>query len=316
MRAAVLLALLVAIVARGEAKKQPLRMKPRAGSPQPNERPPSSNSMHGAMEAFHRQRANDLSQLSEPQLEAKLRKAYAPDDVMQDIRKARYSSGNGRVRLAPKQAMIDALGQIEDWAEEARAKQLSALVVWARRAGAPEAAVAAALSPGTSSAAARATLSAVGAGSRLSRSSTRTAPSAAALANDAEALLLLAPPATTDAGRLYATAAGLCTSGTELERLNANHSALTAAASKDPHFPTTAALEQARTEREKDVAARKSEKVVAVQCICPAPPRVLYSSPAATARLEAGKFRARCGTARLSTDAIAWSARRTLMRPA
>jgi hypothetical protein len=268
-----LLLLLLALCATiCDAKKQPLRLKQSGTVPQEKQRAPK-DSLYGAMEAFHRQRVGQLSELSEQQLETKLRQAHAPDDVLDDIRKARYLSRRGRVRLAPKEAMIDALAAIEDVAEGARAKPLSALVVWARRAGAPAAAVTAALLAGTSVAEARAALAAVGAGSSLGpRSSSSTAPSAGVLANDAEGLLSLVPPATVDAERLYTMAAQLCESGTELTRLNSQHTALATKAKQGPEFPTAQGIDRARAEREQNAKARDNAKVVPVRaCIASVP---------------------------------------------
>ena len=106
-------------------------------------------------------------------------------------------------------------------------------------------------------------LTAVSAGSQLSRSSKRPAPSASTLAEDAEALLLLKPPATDDAARLYTVAAGMCATGAELIQLNAAHGALAAAsASKDDSFPTADKVAQAQIRRERDISARENKKVV------------------------------------------------------
>ena len=77
-------------------------------------------------------RTRQMIGLSEQQLEAKLREAHVPDDVMDGIRKASYLSRRGRERLAPKEAMVDALSMIEDAAEDARAEPLSALATGAR----------------------------------------------------------------------------------------------------------------------------------------------------------------------------------------
>jgi hypothetical protein len=264
MRLALVLALLV-LGTVCDAKKQPLRLKQSGSQKQRPPPPPKENSMYAAMEAFHRERVGQLSELSEQQLESKLRQAHAPDAVIADIWKARYLSRRGRVRLAPKEAMVDALSSIEDAAEAVRSKPLSALVLWTRRSGAPAAAVAAALSPGTPVAEARAALTAVGAGSSLARSSSTTGPSADVLANDAEKLLSLVPPAAADAGRLYAMAAELCESGAELARLNSQHAALVAEAKKGPDFPTAQDIDQARTEREKNAETRSSAKLVPVR---------------------------------------------------
>ena len=268
MRLSPLIVLLaVSQVAVCVAKKQPLRFKQSSDGNRAveKERPPPPNSMYGAMEEFHRQRTRQMSGLSEQQLEAKLREAHVPDDVMDDIRKARYLSRRGRVRLAPKEAMVDALSTIEDTAEDVRAKPLSALVAWARRAGAPTAAMTAALSAGTPVAQARATLAAVGAGSSLSRSSSTEAPSAEVLANDAEGLLLLHPPAVADAARLYTRAAELCRTGAELGLLNSKHATLAAEAKKNPEFPTVNGIDLARAEREQNMEASKSAKTVPVR---------------------------------------------------
>ena len=280
MRPPLLLLLLLLGATVCNAKKQPLRLK-QSGAQKEQAAP--ENSLHGAMEAFHRQRVGQLSELSEQQLESKLRQAHAPNDVLDDIRKARYVSRRGRVRLAPKEAMVDALAAIEDAAEGARVKPLSTLVVWARRAGAPAAAVTAALSAGTSAAEARAALTAVGAGSSLSRSSSITAaPSADLLANDAEGLLSLVPPATVDAERLYTMAAQLCESGAELTRLNSQHSALATKAKQGPEFPTPRGIDLARAEREKNIKARDDAKVVPVRACLnpPAPPRARKTTAA------------------------------------
>ena len=97
---------------KGRGGKQPLRMKPR-DTPDERERQPKPGSLEAAMLAFNEKRNVKLGRLSEPELEAKLRKAHAPEDVLADCRKARYVSMGG-TRLAPKAAMVDALMQIED----------------------------------------------------------------------------------------------------------------------------------------------------------------------------------------------------------
>ena len=154
---------------------------------------------------------------------------------------------------------------VDDATEAARSKPLSALVVWTRRSGAPAAAIAAALSPETPVAEARAALTAVGAGSSLARSSSTKTPSADVLANDAEKLLSLVPPAAVDAGRLYAMAAELCESGAELTDLNSQHTALAAQAERGPGFPTARDIDQARAEREQNAKTRDSAKLVPVR---------------------------------------------------
>ena len=73
-------------------------------------------------------------------------------------------------------------------------------------------------------------------------------------------LLRLKPPQTEQAHRLYTTAAGLCSSATELKELRSHHPDLAdAAESNVEQFPTAAGI----AERERDAATR--QKAVAVR---------------------------------------------------
>ena len=276
-------ATLLAFLALGqlavEAKRQPLRMKPRPPPPPgrgigrtPQERLaqmngekgryPAPDTLQGAKEAFYRERASELQSLGGPALERRLRDAHAPDEVLHACEKGQLV-GRGGTRLVGKEALVEALLQWEDWKEDARSKPLGSLVVWARRSGAPDKAIAAALSPGKAATAARAALASVGAGHRLSTMIRGTdpapAPSVSTLAADAEALLRLKPPQTEQAQRLYTTAAGLCSSATELKELRSHHPDLAdAAESNVEQFPTAAGI----AERERDAATRRKAMAV------------------------------------------------------
>ena len=54
------------------------------------------------MLAFDRERNNKLGRMSQPELEAKLLKAHAPEEVVMDCKKARYVNMMGK-RLAPNE---------------------------------------------------------------------------------------------------------------------------------------------------------------------------------------------------------------------